>query len=174
MNIHNILSDNSEDHWKCIDTAGKIVLDLGCGRHGTSDINQSSSVYMGNKGAIKVVSLDARQGEINYFNSSDLNFEKHTFICETISSTEQVRRLILDNSITCIKCDIEEWERVFYDISKEDLKNVVEFAVEYHNLDIRENFIRKFEEWGFEIHTEGKFAFLQGYDTFGVLFATKM
>lgn len=173
MKIHKILSENSDTHWKYIDSSDKVVLDLGCGRHATPDLKDTSPYWLSNQGAIKVYGVDANQGEVNFYNGHNLDPNKYQFICEGIGTTEQVRRLILNNNITCIKCDIEEYERVFYGITKEDLENVVEFAVEYHTYDIRNNLITKFDEWGFEIHTEGKFDFVDA-DHMGVLFASKL
>jgi hypothetical protein len=172
MKHHGILSENSEHHWAYTNTKGKVLLDLGCGRHDTYDLYQSSIIYLGEIGATKAIGIDARGGEINYFNAVNPNPEKYTFICREISSPDDVRELMKTYNPTAIKCDIEGLEVVFYEITKEEMDNVVEFSVEYHSLDVRERMIQKLNEWGFEIHTEGKFAFVDA-PQMGVLFCSK-
>ena len=172
MKQHGILSENSEHHWPYLNTEGKILLDLGCGRHDTSDLYQSSAVYLGEKGATKVIAIDGRGSEINYFNEFNINKEKYTFIHMFINTPEDIRSLLKEYNPTAIKCDIEEYETNFYNITKEEMKDVVEFGLEYHNLDILEKMTQKLTEWGFEIHTEAKFAFVDA-PQMGVLFCSK-
>jgi hypothetical protein len=172
MITHNILSENSEHHWPFLNTEGKVLLDLGCGRHETSDLHQSSAVYLGEKGATKVIALDGRDSEINYFNENNLDSNKYTFISMFINTPGDIRNLIKEYNPTVIKCDIEGYETNFYDITKEEMKNVVEFGLEYHTLDILSKMTQKIKEWGFEIHTEAKFGFVNA-PQMGVLFCSK-
>ena len=53
------------------------------------------------------------------------------------------------------------------------MKDVVEFGLEYHNLDILNKMTEKIKEWGFDIHTEAKFGFVEA-PQMGVLFCTKI
>jgi hypothetical protein len=172
MKQHSILSENSEHHWTHLNTDGKILLDLGCGRHDTNDLYQSSAIYLGEKGAIKVVAIDGREGEIGYFNSENPNSKKYTFLHRFINSPEDIRELLKEYKPTAIKCDIEEYETNFYDITKEEMIDVTEFGLEYHSLDILEKMTQKLNEWGFEIHTEAKFGFVDA-PQMGVLFCSK-
>lgn len=172
MRHHKIESENSEHHWPYLNTKGKILLDLGCGRHSTDDLYQSSVIYLGEQGADKVIGIDSRKEEIDYFNASNPNPEKYTFINKYINSSEDIRELLHEYSPTVIKCDIEEYETNFYDITAEEMKNVVEFGLEYHSLDILEKMTEKIKEWGFEIHTEAKFGFVDA-SHMGVLFCSK-
>lgn len=169
---HTILSENSEHHWPYLNTKNKILLDLGCGRHDTNDLYQSSAIYLGEKGAIKVIAIDGRESEIEYFNSVNPNREKYTFINQFINSSEDIRKLIQEYNPTSIKCDIEEYEVNFYDITKEEMKNVTDIAIEYHNYDILEKITKKITEWGFTINAEGKFGFVDA-PQMGVLFGSK-
>ena len=73
MKHHDILSENSEHHWTHLNVEGHTLLDLGCGRHDTLDLYQSSAIYLGEKGAIKVIAVDGRESEIQYFNDNNPN-----------------------------------------------------------------------------------------------------
>jgi hypothetical protein len=172
MKHHSILSENSEHHWPMLNPEGKILLDLGCGRHDTYDLYQSSAVYLGERGAIKVIALDGRQEEINYFNQNNPDPSKYEFIHMFINTPDDIRNLLTTYNPTAIKCDIEEYETNFYDITKEEMANVVELALEYHNLEILKKITQKIEEWGFQIHTEAKFGFVEA-PQMGVLFCSK-
>lgn len=167
------MSDNSEDHWPCVNMEGKVLLDLGCGRWDTYELCHSSPIYLGSLGASKVYAVDAKASEINYFNNNNPDPEKYTFINASVESAEQIKRWIDDFNIDYIKSDIEFYERLFFTLTTEDMKNIKEFAVEYHDLDIKTQFLEKFKEWGFEVHTEAKFTFLPGYEHMGCLFASK-
>jgi hypothetical protein len=172
MKQHSIQSENSEHHWPFLNAKNHILLDLGCGRHDTNDLSQSSAVYLGEKGAIKVIAIDGRESEINYFNENNLDPNKYTFINMFINIPDDIRNLIKEYNPTAIKCDIEGYETSFYDITKEEMKNVIEFGLEYHTVDILNNMIQKIKEWGFEIHTEAKFGFVDA-PQMGVLFCSK-
>jgi hypothetical protein len=172
MNQHTIHSENSEHHWPYLNTEGKVLLDLGCGRHETNGLSQSSAVYLGEKGATKVIAIDGRDSEIQYFNDNNPNPDKYTFISMFINTPNDIRNLIKEYNPTAIKCDIEEYETNFYDITKEEMANVVEFGLEYHTLDILNQMTQKIKEWGFEIHTEAKFGFVDA-PQMGVLFCSK-
>jgi hypothetical protein len=172
MNNFKILSEKSEHHWPFLNTKGSILLDLGCGRHDTPYLPDTTSVYLGQE-AKKVISIDASQSEIDFFNTSGLDSNKFTFICKKIESKYDILSLINEYNPTVIKCDIEEYEMCFYDITKEEMSNVIEIAIEYHNLDIRLRIAEKINEWGFTIHSEGKFSFVHA-PQMGVLFATKI
>lgn len=159
MNNFKILSEKSEHHWPFLNTKGSILLDLGCGRHDTPDLLDTSFVYLGQE-AEKVISIDASKSEIDFFNTSGLDSNKFTFICKKIESKNDILSLINEYNPTVIKCDIEGYEINFYDITKEEMSNVIEVAIEYHNLDILSRITEKMNEWGFTIHSEGKFNIL--------------
>jgi len=172
MTNHDILSENSEHHWPYLQTAGKVLLDLGCGRHDTSDLYQSSAVYLGEKGATKVVAIDGNASEIEYFNSVNPNPSKYTFIHKFINNANDIRELLKEHNPSVIKCDIEEYETAFYDITSSELENVTDIAIEYHNLDILSNITEKLIDWGFTIDVTARFAFVDA-PQMGVLFCTK-
>jgi hypothetical protein len=45
-------------------------------------------------------------------------------------------------------------------------------GIEYHNYDILEKMTQKIKDWGFDIHTEAKFGFVDA-PQMGVLFCSK-
>ena len=144
MTNHDILSENSEHHWPYLQTAGKVLLDLGCGRHDTSDLYQSSAVYLGEKGATKVVAIDGSASEIEYFTSSNPNPNKYTFLHKFINNTDDIRELLKEYNPSVVKCDI----------------------------DILSNITEKLTDWGFTIDVTARFAFVDA-PQMGVLFCTK-
>jgi len=171
MNQFKILSEKSKHHWPFLNTVGAVVLDIGCGRHDTPDLPDTTPVYLGRE-AKKIISVDASQKEIDFFNSSNLDENKFTFICRTIGSKEDILDLIREYDPTVIKCDIEEHETNFYGITSQEMVNVREIAIEYHTFEILEKIKNKMIEWEFVIHSEGKFGFVDA-PQMGVLFARK-
>jgi len=171
MNEFNILSEKSEHHWPFLNTRGSILLDIGCGRHDTPDLPDTSPVYLGQE-AERVIAVDASQKEIDFFISSDLDKNKFTFICRRIESKEDILDLIREYNPSVIKCDIEEHETNFYGITSDEMSGINEIAIEYHTFEILENIKNKMIEWGFFIHSEGKFGFVNA-PQMGVLFARR-
>jgi hypothetical protein len=90
-----------------------------------------------------------------------------------INSPEDIRNLLKEYNPTAVKCDIEGYETNFYNITKEEMANVVEFGLEYHTIEILEKMTQKLIEWGFNIHTEAKFGFVDA-PQMGVLFCSKL
>lgn len=173
MNHHSIVSENSNSHWLHMETNNRVLLDLGCGRNCTHHLHDSSPVYLGEKGALKVIGVDSNQDEINYFNSTNINTEKYIFITKNLTSSEDLLTLINEYKPTAIKSDIEGWETIFYGLTKENMINVEELAIEYHNMDIFDETLKKMEEWGFNPHTNGKFQY-GDYGHMGVIFASRI
>ena len=64
-----------------------------------------------------------------------------------INTPDDIRNLIKEHNPTAIKCDIEEYETNFYDLTKKELKNVVEFGLEYHSFDILEKMNKNLSHW---------------------------
>jgi SAM-dependent methyltransferase len=178
MNEFDINTEDSSDHWSPLLVSGKNVLDLGCGRwcsrEGSWDNlnpNEFSPIWLANSGAKRVVGVDTSINEINYFNdlTKDRTDTEFTFIHQTINSSEQILDLITKYDINVIKCDIEGAETLFYSFTAADFNNIVSFALEYHNKDIKDNFLTKLPEWGFKVQTHGKL----WIGDMGVLFAEK-
>ena len=172
MKTYEITSEDSSIHWLPLNTSGKAVLDLGCGRHGTSKLEETSPVYLGEKGATKVVAVDGNGGEIQYYLESNLDPEKYTFIQQNIETPDDIRLLLQQHDIQVLKCDIEGYEVVLYHFDADDMKNITDLGIEYHTLDILERMKKKIEEWGFKVDAEGKFTYCEA-PIMGVLFCTR-
>lgn len=171
MTDYLIESENSTDHWPYFEVEGKNVLDLGCGRWYTEDINECSPIYFGAKNANKVVGVDGDLNDINFYIENINEDKKFIFICEHISSAEQVKHMITKYSINALKCDIEGGELCLLDLTKDDLENISELAIEFHSEDLKNSFIKKVDEWGFNIKVKASFA--RTPDFMGVLFCSK-
>lgn len=157
MEYYDIISELSEHHWEPFDVRDRIVLDLGCGRNWTKLPEHSSSFYFGISGANKVIGVDALQSEIDFLESFNTEKDKYLFICQRIESTSEIREMIKKFNISSLKSDIEGYEIVFYDMTFEDMKNIDTLAIEYHSNNILKKITAKIKEWGFNIHTLGKF-----------------
>jgi len=174
---YNIETEDSSIHWKYLKPAGKNVLDLGCGRwcdrNGSwdnLDPAEFSPIWLGAQGARKVVGVDSSVNEINIMNDlTKGKAEVFTFIYQSITSPEQLKHLINLFDINVIKSDIERAETNFFHFTKEDFSKIEAFAVEYHEHYIKDMFLAKLPEWGFNITVHGKL----WVDGFGVLFAEK-
>ncbi len=168
-----IQREEASDSLRFYNPSGKNVLDLGCGRWGgVTDPNEYTPIFAYNKGAKIIVGVDDRAEEKvyydNYFLENFPKIESH-FYHMSIQSPDQVKDLIKKHNINYIKSDIEGYEKLFFDFTKEDLINIDTFVLEYHSWDIKETFINKFKEWGYEIYANGE-AWVPGI---GVLFAEK-
>lgn len=171
MNNYIIHNENSSDHWKHFNSNNHNVLDLGCGRWYTSDENELSPIYFGNNASL-VVGIDSNDGDIEYYKNITINNNKYIFEHIIINHVSQCIDLITKYNITAIKCDIEGYENILLDLTKQNLNNIIEFALEYHTEELKQQFIVKMKEWGFDIHTHGKFATAPDY--MGVLFCKKI
>jgi SAM-dependent methyltransferase len=151
-----IKTENSSEHWKHFEVKNKNVLDLGCGRWCVSELQEMSPFYIYNQGANKVVAIDGNSADIAFFLEHNTNKEKIIFETSFIQDAQQIKNLIKEHNIQAIKCDIEGWEQLFYSFTKEDFENISSFAVEYHDLTIKDQFIGLSNEWGFALTAHGK------------------
>lgn len=165
-----IESENSTDHWPYFNVDNHSVLDLGCGRWYTKEVDELSPIYFG-KTASKVIGLDSNLDDINFYKTQTCNDPKFIFVYDHISSADQVRVLLKEYSITALKSDIEGGEAALLDLSKEDLENVTQLAIEFHSESLKEAFTSKVVEWGFVINVKASFARTPDY--MGVLFCSK-
>jgi len=188
--VEKILKDSSIKHYfitreeafdslKYYNPKNHNVLDLGFGRWGVTDINNFTPIFAMNRGAKCVIGVDIERTEIDYFTNY---FSKHypstnsKFYYETINDPNQIRTLIERHNITFIKSDIERYEvPTFQHFTKEDLKNVDTFIMEYHTLGIRDLFVNKFTEWGYKIVAHGEtYPKLVNFRGIGALYGEKI
>lgn len=164
-----IKTEDSSDHWSHFDVRNKNVLDLGCGRWDVKELNEMTPFYFYNNGANKVLALDANMSEVQFFVENNPNKEKITFGHGLITKDETVKKLIHEHNIQAIKCDIEGSEVLFFNFTREDFKPITSFALEYHNHGIKEEFLKRYSDWGFKLKAHGNL----WIDGLGVLFFEK-
>jgi hypothetical protein len=165
-----IKTENSSDHWQYFNVKNKNVLDLGCGRWEIQDLNEMTPFYFYNKGANKVLAFDANPAEIEFLCANNIDKEKIIFKAAFIQDGQQIKKIIQDQKIQAIKCDIEGGEGVFYNFTKNDFKDISSLAVEYHSSVILDSFMDRYEKWGFHLTAHGKL----WIDGMGVLFLDKV
>jgi hypothetical protein len=175
----NIEMEDAVNSLKYYNPKGHNVLDLGCGRWGVTDPNSFTPIFAMNRGAKSVIGVDIDVREEVFFTQwfKDNNPDFPTkFYTNKINEPNQVRALIKEHDITFIKSDIEEYEiYAFSSFTKEDLKNVDVFVMEYHTLAIKELFIQKFKEWGYTITAHGNtYPHMVSTPKIGVLFGEKL
>jgi len=170
---HSIISERSKDHWPYFDVKGKNVLDMGCGRHQTYELEDHSPSYFLAQGANKVVAIDASQEEVDYYLSiygkENSNFHVE---CDKLFHSQQVLDYVTKHDITALKCDIEGYETCLYDITKEQFDKITDIAIEYHSADLKNMVLEKLQDWGFEVIAEGLFTYCHA-PNMGVIFAKK-
>jgi SAM-dependent methyltransferase len=164
---YTINSENSTDHWIHFNAAGKNVLDLGCGRWDTTDFDELSPIFFAKKANL-VVGVDCSQDEINFYEEKTKGDSKFVFIHQCINNSSQVKDMITKYGITALKCDIEGAEEYLLELTKDVLQSIDELAIEYHNEKLKQAFISKVVEWGFNIKIKSNF--MNTPDYMGVLF----
>lgn len=165
-----ICSENPSEHWCHLNIKDQNVLDLGCGRWSFSDAQDSTPYYFLNNGASKVVGVDVLKDEIDFYNKINNN-NKLSFVQAKLGEFDTLvvaRRLINDNQITSIKCDIEGAELFFLALNKEDYKTINSIAIEYHGLWIKDLLLSHFNNNGFTLSVHGILN-----PEFGVIFLNK-
>ena len=150
------MSENSSDHWPFFDVENKNVLDIGCGIWYTEEMEETSPIYFG-RTANLVVGIDGNGGDIERYIDYVGENSKYVFKRMRITTAEQVKELIEEYSITALKCDIEGGEISLLDLTSEDLKNVTDIAIEFHNNELKDGFLEKIPEWGFDIKVFANF-----------------
>lgn len=160
-------SEDPLEHWSDItNLQDKVVLDLGCGW--LFQPFQSTPEYFLSRGASKIIGVDASCGEIQQLNEK---YPHHQFICKTITKVEDLLEL-LSHQPQVIKMDIEGYESLMNEITKEQFSSVEEIAVEYHNPTCKQILTTKLEEFGFEIFAINQFGwFCTDINQMGIMHA---
>jgi len=165
-----IISENSSDHWPFFNIKNKNVLDIGCGIWYTKKMEETSPIYFGKKANL-VVGIDGNGGDIKKLKDFVGNNIKYVFKEMRVTDVRQIRSLINEYSISALKCDIEGDEVVLLDLTPEDLVNVTSIAIEFHNHELKEAFLKKIPQWGFTIEVYANFAATPLH--MGVIYGTK-
>lgn len=154
-----ITSEEPEIHWPFLKVKDKVVLDLGCGLFYSK---LATPDWFVNQGAKKVVGVDMA-------NDNPTHFIYHK---KPILSKEDILDLLYEYKPEVIKCDIEGAEVYFKDITIEDMNSVNQFAVEYHDNDLKLLMEKKIKDWGFE-NSDTHQLFDENIDRIGVIYAWK-
>lgn len=179
IEFFNIENEHASDSLRFLNPKDKNFLDLGCGRHCDRDgvwslpPSEYTPIFAVDRGAKKVVGVDSRDTEkIFYEEYFKENFKEIdcAFYTDLIKDSDQVKNLIKKHEINFIKTDIEGYETLFLTWTKTDFKNISDFVIEYHTNEIKESFLQKINEWGFELYAQGS-TWANGI---GVLFTKKI
>jgi hypothetical protein len=154
-----ITSEEPEIHWPFLKVKDKVVLDLGCGIFYSQ---QATPDWFVNEGASKVIGVDLGNDKPSHF----------TYHKKPINSKTDLLDLLHEYKPDVIKCDIEGAEVYFSDISADDMKSVTQFAVEYHDNDLKLLMDKKIKDWGFE-NSDTHQLFDEDIDRIGVIYAWK-
>jgi hypothetical protein len=154
-----ITSEEPEIHWAFLKVKDKVVLDLGCGIFYSQ---LATPDWFVNEGAKKVIGVDL----------GDNNPEHFIYHKKNISSKFHLLELIEEYKPDVIKCDIEGAEVYFKDIDVNGMEGVYQFAVEYHDNNLKLLMEQKIREWGFET-TETYQLFNEDINRIGVIYAWK-
>ncbi len=157
-----INSENSSDHWTQLDVSDKIVLDLGCGFWDVEDIQECSPIYFKNKGAKRIIGIDLNVNDINvlkdYFHEH-FKGDGSEFLVKKITKTKDILEIITQYNIESIKCDIEGFEKVLFNINKNQIENIKNISVEYHDHVLFLKLINTFNRWGFKVIDHSAFTY---------------
>jgi hypothetical protein len=93
------------------------------------------------------------------------------FIVKEIANTNDFLELITKYKVESIKCDIEGFEKVMFDITKDQAKNITSISVEYHSHTLFLKLLNTLNSWGFEIINHSLFSYAP--QSFGVLTANR-
>lgn len=168
-------NENPNEHWEFINVNKKIVLDLGCGRWEHVEYRDpnwpTTPEYWTQKGANRVIGIDADQNEIDWFLKMYKDEIVYTFNCMAINSSNDFYYLINQYKPNVIKCDIEGGEIHLINLDNETFKLVDEYYIETHGQELYLNCVSKLSECDYEIYEEIDLVHTNGHCK--VLFAKK-
>ena len=134
--VNNIIfSENSSEHWPFLCVNGLNVLDLGIGRWGVNNLEETSPVFFKSKHAKKIIGIDCERNEVEFFEKyfSNNYSDESVFKCMFIKNSNDLSFLISENDINVIKCDIEGEEINLFKLKLQDYPSLQHVAVEYHS-----------------------------------------
>ncbi len=170
-----INTENSQQHWEFIDVQDKIVLDLGCGRWNKIEHVEDSWLttpeHFVTNGASQVIAIDIDPIEIEWFKNKLSADTKYSFMCNGISSVEDIKNLYATFQPNCVKCDIEGNEILLAKLDKEIFCSVDEYYIETHGEKLYSRFISLFEEYNYTIREQIDLVHTNGFCK--VIFAYK-
>ena len=165
-----VMSEDPKEHWNDIELVkDKVVMDFGCGW--LFQQHESTPEYFIKRGAKHYIGVEASCSEIEKLKQI---YPTQTFICKTILSKDDIVELLNEYKPDTIKMDIEGYEAVIKDITKEQFDYVKEIGVEYHNPECKSILETKLKEFGFEITSINQFGwYCTDINIMGILHAKK-
>ncbi len=158
---HLIFSENSSDHWQHLEVNNRNVLDLGIGRWGTADLEETSPIYFKNCGAQQIIGVDGNAEEVKFFDQYFKNtfHDRSSFIHRYVNKPEDISKLIQAHDINAIKCDIEGAEIYLFRIKLNAYPTIEEVAIEYHSPFLLKQLIAvNTKEWHFIVKDHSIFS----------------
>lgn len=149
-----IFSENSSEHWPFLNVINMNVLDLGIGRWGTTNTNETSPIFFKQKLAKKIIGVDADSKEVDFFRNyfTQHYHDKSSFIHKYIKTPQELFLLISENKINSIKCDIEGAEINLFKLKLQQFASLQHLAIEYHSPLLLKQLIKANNtEWKFKI-----------------------
>ncbi len=153
-----IKHEKASDHYRAIDCKGEIVLDLGCGRWGIKEIDETSPGYFIKQGSARVIGVDQCFADINFYGENLSGIWIH----ERLKETYQIRSLLASHSPTLLKVDIEGDEVLLFDLDEEDLSSISKMAIEYHSETLEQGVLEWAEGLGFKVRENHRFTYGKG------------
>jgi hypothetical protein len=157
-----ITQERANEHYAHLDASGHHVLDLGCGRWGITDLDETTPGYFHKSGAKSITGVDRSGGDVLFYRRT-LPGDFHHL---NITTADEVRTLL--PNVTLLKVDIEGAERHLLELSADDLGGIQVMAIEYHDGEIRQALITWAEDRGFQATRDCRFTYGQGIK--GVLY----
>jgi hypothetical protein len=134
--VNNIIfSENSSEHWAFLFVEDLNVLDLGIGRWGVNEVEETSPAFFKNNKAKKIIGIDCDKNEVNFFKEhfSKNYHDESEFRCMHIKNRNDLAFLLSENEINVIKCDIEGGEINLFKLKLQEYLTLQHVAIEYHS-----------------------------------------
>lgn len=154
MVIEHINTENPNQHWKYIECAGSVTMDLGCGRWDKVERRDPSWLttpeFFIDKGATIVYGIDTDPIEIEWFNNT-VDKTHIVPICSSINTVDDIIFLYNRYNPTVVKSDIEGFESLFLQLPDEEFRSINFYAIETHSEELYVLFLKKFFMLNYEV-----------------------
>lgn len=155
MIIKQTNSENPSEHWEFIECAGKVAIDLGCGRWEHVEFRDPSwpttPEWLLMKGASEVHAYDIDQNEVDWYNTNLSPNKKITAYQKNITVVNDIREILQLHTPKVVKCDIEGYESIFLELTDDEFGSIDYYALETHSDDLYNRFIEKFKQLKYEV-----------------------
>ncbi len=153
-----IKHEKASDHYRAIECRDEIVLDLGCGRWGIKEIDETSPGFFLKQGATRIIGVDKSSADVAFYKENLSGI----WIQEKLEEPYQIRSLLAAHSPTLLKVDIEGDEILLLQLDEDDLTSVRKMAIEYHSEELEEGVFSWAEGLGFTLRENHRFTYGKG------------